>query len=77
MFSFNPKFIKIALPVKMSFWILPIFAILPLVLISLVIPLPIGNTAHFGGLIAGLIYACYLKKKYKKKTEIIKKYFSS
>lgn len=77
MLSFNPKWVRIALPVKMSFWILPIIAILPLVLIGLIIPLPIGNTAHFGGLVAGLAYACYLKKKYKKKTEIIKKYFSS
>jgi len=75
-FSFNPKWVRIALPIKMSFWILPIVAILPLVLIGLIIPLPIGNTAHFGGLIAGLVYAYYLKKKYKKKTEIIKKYFS-
>ncbi|MFA5259319.1 MAG: rhomboid family intramembrane serine protease [Candidatus Pacearchaeota archaeon] len=77
MFSFNPKWVKIALPLKMSFWILPIIAILPLVLIGLVIPLPIGNTAHFGGLVAGLIYAYYLKKRYKKKTELIKRYFSS
>jgi membrane associated rhomboid family serine protease len=77
MLSFNPKWIRIALPVKMSFWVLPIVAILPLVLIGLIIPLPIGNTAHFGGLIAGLAFAYYLKKKYKKKTEMIKKYFCS
>jgi len=77
MFSFNPKWVKIALPLKMSFWLLPIIAILPLVLISLVIPLPIGNTAHLGGLLCGLAYAYYLKKRYKKKTELIKKYFTN
>lgn len=76
MLSFNPKWIKISVPVKMSFWVLPIVAILPLVLIGLLVPLPIGNTAHFGGLIAGLIYAYYLKKKYRRKTDLIKKYFS-
>ena len=44
--------------------------------ISLVGDIPIGNTAHFGGLIAGLIYGFYLKNKYKKKTRYINQYFS-
>lgn len=38
--------------------------------------LPIGNVAHLGGLIIGLGYGFYLKKKYPKKTEMIGKYFS-
>src|SRR3989344_1686622 len=37
---------------------------------------PIGNTAHFGGLIAGIAYGIYLKKKYGKKTRYISKRFS-
>ncbi len=45
-------------------------------LISVLADLPIGNTAHFGGLIAGVAYGFYIKKKYKKKSAIIKKYFS-
>ena len=75
MFSFT-KLGKIALPLEMPFWILPIVAIVPLFIIGLFVSLPIGNTAHLGGLLAGLIYAYYLKKKYKKKTEMIRKVFS-
>jgi len=36
----------------------------------------IGNTAHLGGFIMGLIYGAYLKNKYKNKTRYIQKYFS-
>ena len=59
----------------MPFWVLPIVAIVPLVVIGLFVPLPIGNTAHFGGLIAGLLYGIYLKKKYKRRAQIISKFF--
>ena len=76
MFSFNKTIRKIALPFEMSFWVLPFIAIIPLVIIGLFVPLPIGNMAHLGGLIAGVIYAYYLKSKYKKKTEMISKAFS-
>ena len=44
--------------------ILPIIAILPLVVISIFKDLPIGNMAHFGGLLVGLSYAYYLKTKF-------------
>jgi membrane associated rhomboid family serine protease len=37
---------------------------------------PIGNTAHLGGLILGLAYGFYLIKKYKNKTKYIRKQFS-
>jgi membrane associated rhomboid family serine protease len=37
---------------------------------------PIGNMAHFGGLIVGLVYGVYLRNKYKKKTEHLKRHFS-
>ena len=76
MFSFNRKLSKISLPIKMSFWLLPIVAIIPLIVIGLFFKLPIGNMAHLGGYIAGMIYAMYLKKKYKKKTQLIARYFS-
>src|SRR3989344_3740463 len=76
MLSFSPVLRKIAVPLEMPFWLLPIIAIVPLVIIGLFINLPIGNTAHLGGLLIGLAYAYYLKKKYKRKTEMIKKYFS-
>jgi len=76
MFSFNPNLVKFSLPVKMSFMILPIVAIVPLILIGLFIDLPIGNMAHLGGLIAGLGYGYYLRVRYRKKTEMIRKYFA-
>jgi membrane associated rhomboid family serine protease len=45
-------------------------------MISTIGGLPIGNTAHLGGLLAGLGYGFYLKNKYKNKTRYIGKYFS-
>jgi uncharacterized protein len=45
-------------------------------LISVAGNVPIGNTAHLGGLIAGLVYGIYLRFKYKNKTSYISKYFS-
>ena len=36
----------------------------------------IGNTAHLGGLITGLVYGLYLKKKYVNKTQLISRHFS-
>lgn len=38
--------------------------------------IPIGNSAHLGGLITGLVYGIYLKYKYPKKTMMISRFFS-
>lgn len=75
LFSFNPRMQRIALPLEMRFWLLPIVAIIPLIIIGLFVPLPIGNMAHFGGLLAGLAYGYYLRKKYKKKVAILNRMF--
>ncbi|MBM3247313.1 rhomboid family intramembrane serine protease [Candidatus Pacearchaeota archaeon] len=72
----NPLMRKIALPLEMPFWILPIVAIVPLVIIGLFFELPIGNMAHLGGAIVGIAYGFYLRTKYKKKTQMISRYFS-
>jgi membrane associated rhomboid family serine protease len=45
-------------------------------IISALGDIPIGNTAHLGGLILGLAYGIYLRKKYKNKTQYIRKKFS-
>ncbi len=37
--------------------------------------IPIGNTAHLGGLIAGLVYGIYLRNRYKNKVRAINKQF--
>lgn len=75
--SFNPKIRKLAVPIELKMWILPIVAIVPLVLIDLIpgIDLPIGNSAHFGGLVLGLIYGFYLRKKFPKKTIALRNFF--
>lgn len=76
MLSFNEKTRKIGVPIEMPFWLLPIVAIVPLVIIGLFVELPIGNTAHLGGLIVGLVYGLFLRVRYKNKTSYIRKHFS-
>ncbi len=64
----------IPIPIKMKF-AAPAMLIL-LWLISFFGNVPIGNTAHLGGFIIGLIYGFYLKRKYRNKTKYISKIFS-
>jgi len=75
MLSFNSKIQKLSLPVEMPFWILPFISIIPLILIGFFIDLPIGNIAHLGGFIVGLIYGFYLKSHFKNKVNYIKRLF--
>ena len=44
--------------------------------ISIAGNIPIGNTAHLGGLICGLAYGLWIRKKYKRKTKYISRHFS-
>lgn len=64
----------IPIPIKMKYAAPGILVVLWL--ISIAGDVPIGNTAHLGGLIAGVVYALYLKNKYKNKTRMIRKHFS-
>ncbi len=73
MISFNPTFRKLAMPLKLPFWLAPIVAIVPLFVIGFFVKLPIGNSAHLGGLVAGLIYGAYLRSKYIKKVKLLNK----
>lgn len=43
--------------------------------ISVTAGIPIGNTAHLGGLLAGLAYGIYLRNKYRRKTRYIEMHF--
>lgn len=73
LFSFNQNLRKIALPLSLPFWLAPIIAIVPLLLIGFFIKLPIGNMAHLGGLVAGLAYGAYLRNKYRQKVKLLNK----
>ena len=61
--------------IPMPMWIAMIFMLGVLWVASLGLGLPIGNTDHLGGLIAGIIYGLYLRNKYKRKVAMLNKYF--
>ncbi len=71
----SQKLRRLSLPVALPMWLAPVVAIVPLVLLSLVVELPIGNSAHLGGLIVGLIYGLYLRLKYPQKMLLLKRFF--
>ena len=64
----------IPIPVKMKYAAPGILIVLWL--ISIAGDVPIGNTAHLGGLLAGLAYGIYLRTKYKKKVRYLNRFFS-
>lgn len=73
----NLRFSIIFLP----FFSLPAYVMIPLVLfgtwlVSSSTGFPIGNTAHFGGFLCGVIYGLYLRKKYPRKTQMLSSHFS-
>jgi membrane associated rhomboid family serine protease len=64
----------IPIPIKMKYAVPGLLAVLWL--ISIAGNVPIGNTAHLGGLLVGLLYGIFLKTRYKNKTRHILKVFS-
>lgn len=64
----------IPIPIKIKYAGIGILVLLWI--ISITGNVPIGNTAHLGGLIAGLIYGVYLRQKYQNKIKAISKHFS-
>ena len=70
-----PVFVMfIPIPIKMKYAAPGILILLWL--ISIAGNVPIGNTAHLGGLLAGLAYGIYLRNKYKQKMRYLNRYFS-
>ena len=63
----------IPIPIKAKYAVPGLLIILWL--ISLTAGITIGNTAHLGGLLTGLVYGVYLRKKYRRKTEYINRIF--
>jgi len=64
----------IPIPIKMKYAGPGLLIILWL--ISAAGNLPIGNTAHFGGLLVGLAYGIYLRKRYRNKVQMLARHFS-
>jgi uncharacterized protein len=69
-----PVLVFFILPMPM--WAAMLVLMFGLWALSLAVGIPIGNTAHLGGLIVGLYYGFYLRKKYPRKTKMISTYFS-
>jgi len=70
-----PVFVMfIPIPIKIKYAAPGILILLWL--ISITGNVPIGNTAHLGGLLTGLIYGIYLRNKYRKKINYLSRHFS-
>jgi membrane associated rhomboid family serine protease len=74
-FSFNQQLKRYALPLALPLAWAPVVAIVPLVLLSFLFPLPIGNMAHLGGLVVGVIYGFYLVLSYPNKIKLLRRFF--
>jgi len=64
----------IPIPIRMKYAAPGLLVVLWL--ISVAGDVPLGNFAHLGGLIIGLIYGFYLRKKYPRKTKYISSHFN-
>jgi hypothetical protein len=64
------------IPIAMPMWFGVILMLLLMWVLTLTINLPIGNAAHLGGLVTGMIYALYLRNKYKQKARMIARFYS-
>ncbi len=62
--------------IPMPMWIAMTFFMGFFWILSYVGGIPIGNSAHLGGLVTGLAYGVYLKYRYPKKTRMISRFFS-
>ena len=62
------------IPIPMPLWFAVIIMLTALWTLSIIAGIPIGNTAHLGGLLVGLGYGFYLRKKHKRKVALLNKY---
>jgi len=69
-----PVLVFFVLP--MPLWIGMLVLLFGLWILSYFAGLPIGNTAHLGGFVIGLIYGIWLRIKYKKKVRMLSYYIT-
>ncbi|MEM4152651.1 MAG: rhomboid family intramembrane serine protease [Candidatus Pacearchaeota archaeon] len=69
-----PVFI-LFIPIAMPMWFGIVLMLAVMWIVSAIVGLPIGNTAHLGGFVAGLIYGFYLRIKYKRRVAILDRIF--
>jgi len=62
--------------IPMPMWLAMIVLMFGLWAISIAAGLPVGNTAHFGGLFVGLMYGIYLRNKYSRKVRMLNRHFT-
>jgi membrane associated rhomboid family serine protease len=61
--------------IPMPMWLAMAVLMFGLWALSVSVGLPIGNTAHFGGLVVGIAYGVYLRKKYARKVQMLNRMF--
>lgn len=61
--------------IPMQLWLAMVVLMFGLWAFSAAASLPIGNTAHFGGLIVGLVYGFYLRAKFPRKVNMLNRMF--
>ncbi len=62
------------IPVAMPMWVAVILLLLVLWALSIFAQVPIGNTAHLGGLLVGVVYGYYLRTRYNRKVHLLNKF---
>ncbi|MCH7567959.1 MAG: rhomboid family intramembrane serine protease [Nanoarchaeota archaeon] len=61
--------------IPMPMWLAMTVLMFGLWIFSVTAGLPVGNTAHFGGLLVGVAYGFYLRKRYSRKIKMLNKMF--
>jgi len=84
-FAIAGLFVVLTPKIRFSILFLPFFSLPGYIMIPAVLFLfwiltastgfPLGNTAHFGGFLSGLVFGFYLRHKYKRKVEKLNKMF--
>lgn len=61
--------------IPMPMWLAMVVLMFGLWIVSATAGWPIGNTAHFGGLVVGVAYGVYLRKRYARKVRMLNRMF--